>query len=603
MSWSATALGQMCPRLKGSARSPRMDTISSLGTTSIARPQMASHRLQASVSGSVVMSLASSLYRSELYSRRRRGYGDGRAARPRPGGRIHELVTTRMLTSADAADWRLMRPDSRTSAFEAIDVIVPARDRGPDADRRPHPPPDRPASDDAREPRFQVRRFRAERAGVRRPDVDGLRARPRRSSSTASVFGYPLESIAEIPPGEYTCRRCCTATKLFTAPTGIRSSCPWIAAKGNTGTAPREISTARRKRSASIRPPKGMLDSLSIKSSRLFRAAADTKYIKHVKIESKLLTEFWGRPMYLGAHVLLPEGFDEHPEARYPLVIFHGHFPCDFGGFRDDPPDPDLEPIQCTLRPRWLQPHPAGTCLRLLQTVDGPDFPRLLIIEIQHANPYYDDSYAVNSANLGPYGDAITYELIPYIEETFRASAKAGPASSTADRPAVGRRWASRSSIPTSTTAASPPVPTPSTFAPTCWSTSTRTRTPTSLRGPFETNRDAGTPGLSGRCHRAPCATTNHRELVLGTKTRSGEQWDIWQAGLLAGREMTATRSRSGTNSRGDRPRGGRVLAGELRPALHPGARLGDARTQARGQDPHLLPATWTTTTSTTPST
>jgi hypothetical protein len=44
----------------------------------------------------------------------------------------------------------------------------------------------------------------------------------------------------------------------------------------------------------------------------------------------------------------------------------------------------------------------------------------MIIIEIQHANPYYDDSYAVNSANLGPYGDAITYELIPYIEQKFR---------------------------------------------------------------------------------------------------------------------------------------------------------------------------------------
>ena len=48
------------------------------------------------------------------------------------------------------------------------------------------------------------------------------------------------------------------------------------------------------------------------------------------------------------------------------------------------------------------------------------DFPRMLVVEIQHANPYYDDSYAVNSQNLGPYGDAITYELIPEIERRFR---------------------------------------------------------------------------------------------------------------------------------------------------------------------------------------
>ena len=38
----------------------------------------------------------------------------------------------------------------------------------------------------------------------------------------------------------------------------------------------------------------------------------------------------------------------------------------------------------------------------------------------QHPTPYYDDSYAVNSANIGPYGDALTYELIPYVEEQFR---------------------------------------------------------------------------------------------------------------------------------------------------------------------------------------
>src|SRR3569832_2174377 len=63
----------------------------------------------------------------------------------------------------------------------------------------------------------------------------------------------------------------------------------------------------------------------------------DTKYIKHIKIQSERLTKFWGCPMYLGAHVLLPEGFDAHPEARYPLIIYHGHFPADFDGFRETP--------------------------------------------------------------------------------------------------------------------------------------------------------------------------------------------------------------------------------------------------------------------------
>jgi hypothetical protein len=45
----------------------------------------------------------------------------------------------------------------------------------------------------------------------------------------------------------------------------------------------------------------------------------------------------------------------------------------------------------------------------------------MLIVLIQHANPYYDDSYGVNSANVGPYGDAIVKELIPFVEKKFRA--------------------------------------------------------------------------------------------------------------------------------------------------------------------------------------
>ena len=44
----------------------------------------------------------------------------------------------------------------------------------------------------------------------------------------------------------------------------------------------------------------------------------------------------------------------------------------------------------------------------------------MIHVLIQHPTPYFDDSYAVNSANNGPYGDAITYELIPYIEKQYR---------------------------------------------------------------------------------------------------------------------------------------------------------------------------------------
>jgi hypothetical protein len=44
----------------------------------------------------------------------------------------------------------------------------------------------------------------------------------------------------------------------------------------------------------------------------------------------------------------------------------------------------------------------------------------MIAVTFLHPTPYYDDSYAVNSANNGPFGDAIMTELIPYLEERFR---------------------------------------------------------------------------------------------------------------------------------------------------------------------------------------
>jgi hypothetical protein len=48
------------------------------------------------------------------------------------------------------------------------------------------------------------------------------------------------------------------------------------------------------------------------------------------------------------------------------------------------------------------------------------NFPRMIAITFQHPTPYFDDSYAVNSVNNGPYGDAIMQELIPEVEKRFR---------------------------------------------------------------------------------------------------------------------------------------------------------------------------------------
>ena len=93
----------------------------------------------------------------------------------------------------------------------------------------------------------------------------------------------------------------------------------------------------------------------------------------------------------------------------------------EFDDFRTTPPDPNLKP---NYSERF---HLAGynriqqeEAYKEYQQWISPRFPRVLVMKIQHANPYYDDSYAVNSANLGPYGDAIETELIPAVEKQFR---------------------------------------------------------------------------------------------------------------------------------------------------------------------------------------
>jgi hypothetical protein len=141
----------------------------------------------------------------------------------------------------------------------------------------------------------------------------------------------------------------------------------------------------------------------------------DTAWVKHIKIQSEMLTKFWGHPMYLGATVLLPKGYDEHPSAHYPAIFEHNHFnlrpPFDFST--------EDFPINATLR-QSLNNLNRETGYEFYQTWNSENFPRMIVVTLQHPTPYYDDSYAVNSVNNGPYGDALVKEMIPYLEAHFR---------------------------------------------------------------------------------------------------------------------------------------------------------------------------------------
>jgi hypothetical protein len=256
----------------------------------------------------------------------------------------------------------------------------------------------------------------------------------------------------------------------------------------------------------------------------------DTKYIKHIKIKSKLLTEFWGRPMHLGACVLLPEGFDEHPEARYPLVVNHGHFPYTFSGFQETPPDPDLkttysERFQWEAYNKTVQEY----AYKFYKDWTSQDFPRMVIIKIQHANPYFDDSYAVNSANLGPYGDAITYELIPCIEKKFRCLGEGWARFLYGGSTGGWEALATQVFYPDEYNGCYAACPDPIDFRAYGIVNIYEQKNAYYVDSPWKRTTKPGRRNYLGEIS-STLEEMNHRELALGTNSRSGDQWDIWQA-------------------------------------------------------------------------
>jgi hypothetical protein len=384
------------------------------------------------------------------------------------------------------------------------------------------------ARDEAREPRFQVSATSLSSAQVFGIDVEGLKAGDERTFD-AAVLGYPLESLRELPPGEYVAQALLHKYETFRLATGHTVKLPMDRGEGQQwNRAPGNIHSAAQK----VRWD-GRGGAIRLELDRVIPALtepADTKYVKHVKIRSERLSKFWGRDMFLGAHVLVPEGFDAHPKARYPLVINHGHFPSDLGGWRETPPDAKLK---CEYSERFQL-----DCYNRIQQQaaydfykewTGPKFPRVLVIEIQHANPYYDDSYAVNSANLGPYGDAIMKELVPHLESRFRGIG-AGWARATYGGSTGGwEALAVQMFYPDDFNAAYAACPDPIDFRAFTVVDIYKDTNAYWADGPFMKVPRPGHRNYLGHLT-ATLEQMNRMELVLGTKTRSGQQWDIWEA-------------------------------------------------------------------------
>ncbi len=346
----------------------------------------------------------------------------------------------------------------------------------------------------------------------------------------ASVLGYPAESLGDVKAGGYRVQALLHRYETFHRADGHVVKLPmdrgegqqWNRAPGNLLSTPREVA---------VDPARDGTVSVELdKAIPEIPPPADTRYVKHIRIQSERLSKFWGRPMHLGAVVLLPAGFDEHPQARFPLAVFHGHFPYTMDDFREQPADAN---VKCEYSERFHL-----DCYNRIQQELGyqlykdwtaPDFPRFLVVEIQHANPYYDDSYAVNSQNLGPYGDAIQYELVPEIEKRFRGIGQGWARFLYGGSTGGWEALAVQTFYPDEWNGCWAACPDPIDFRAYMTTDIYSDKNAYWSEGPFGRIARPSHRNYLGHVS-ATIESSNRAELVLGTKSRSGGQFDIWEA-------------------------------------------------------------------------
>ncbi len=195
----------------------------------------------------------------------------------------------------------------------------------------------------------------------------------------ATAAAFPIEGLADLPAGEYHVQAVLNTNRDIRSPgaPGSLYSEPLQVALEPAQNEPVRLTLSRRIPDEQLPP--------------------DEEYLRFIKIRSDLLTQFHGRPIYIRAGVILPPGFEQEPERRYPLRVHIGGYGSRYTrvGSMMRPGSP--------FRDAWL----------------AADAPRMVLLHLDGAGPN-GDPYQVNSANNGPYGDAVTQELIPYVEREFR---------------------------------------------------------------------------------------------------------------------------------------------------------------------------------------
>ncbi|BFI96465.1 MAG: alpha/beta hydrolase-fold protein [Rhodanobacter sp.] len=119
---------------------------------------------------------------------------------------------------------------------------------------------------------------------------------------------------------------------------------------------------------------------------------------RDIDFASPALTAFWGRPMHMHGRVLLPPGYDAKATATYPTV----YYTQGFGGSNDGV---------------------VGTLVSVYAAMAKGEMPPMIWVFLDESSPTGTTEFA-DSVNNGPWGTALTTELIPQLEKTYRMDAK-----------------------------------------------------------------------------------------------------------------------------------------------------------------------------------
>ncbi len=263
-------------------------------------------------------------------------------------------------------------------------------------------------------------------------------------------------------PPRSACRRVLDAAlrqRLHALPASGRArpcGCTTTSGKDRTGSGRQGTCWAIRSRSPSIRQSTTPIRLVAMKAIPPIQPPADTAMVKRIKIQSRILTKWWGQPIFLGATVLLPKDYDKHPDVRYPVNYVHGHFSLGApGGFgRGGQFDQALARGRHAAFPLRHAAAPLAVLRRLLRRELGEQ----RAVRRRH-HPGADPRR--RAAHSAPSGSR-------------------GPACCREDRPEAGSPPRTRSSTRTSTAAPSRAVPMRWISRITRSSTSTRMRTRTS---------------------------------------------------------------------------------------------------------------------------